>query len=135
LFTSFITDCKDSPLPLNGNVTFNLTTFGENATYTCNNGYQISGNTIRTCDNKGNWSGLLPNCTLVGMFHVIQKLLLQTINLWKVIDQQKFILKPTVFRSNMNKVSRQSLLPFSKQKLTGDNGNYISPKSNAAEVL
>jgi hypothetical protein len=73
LFTSYITDCKHPPLPLNGNVTLNLTTFGENATYTCNNGYNISGNTIRTCDNKGNWSGLLPNCTLVGMFHVIKE--------------------------------------------------------------
>jgi hypothetical protein len=91
LFTSYITDCEHPPLPANGNVTFNLTAFGENATYTCNNGYQISGNTIRTCDNKGNWSGQIPNCILSGMFHILHKLLLYTINFEKsLINKNSF---------------------------------------------
>ena len=30
---------------------------GDTCTFTCNNGYQLMGNAIRTCGNDGNWNG------------------------------------------------------------------------------
>ena len=32
------------------------------ATYTCTNGYTLSGDTIRTCGSDGGWSGSAPTC-------------------------------------------------------------------------
>ena len=37
-------------------------TEGSNAIYTCNSGYQLSGERIRTCMSNGNWSGQEPTC-------------------------------------------------------------------------
>ena len=39
-----------------------VTTLGQNATYSCNTGYNLVGDSIRTCQRTGNWSGSAPTC-------------------------------------------------------------------------
>ena len=56
-------DCGSLPDPANGQVDHRAgTTFGENATYSCNTGYNLVGDSTRTCQNTGNWSGSAPTC-------------------------------------------------------------------------
>ena len=35
---------------------------GATVTYTCNTGYTLSGNSMRTCQASGAWSGTAPTC-------------------------------------------------------------------------
>ncbi len=39
------------------------TTFGSTATYTCTEGYTLTGEATRTCQSNGMWSGSEPTCT------------------------------------------------------------------------
>ena len=55
-------DCNPLSDPANGQVRTNGTTFGETATYSCNTGYNLVGNSTRTCQATGNWSGSEPTC-------------------------------------------------------------------------
>ena len=56
-------DCGNLTNPSNGQVDHTAgTTFGENATYSCNTGYNLVGDNIRTCQVTGNWSGNAPTC-------------------------------------------------------------------------
>ena len=48
--------------PTNGQVSSNGTTFGETATYSCNTGYNLVGDSTRTCEAAGAWSGNAPTC-------------------------------------------------------------------------
>lgn len=54
--------CPALTNPANGVVSFAGTTFRSVATYTCNDGYVISGNEQRTCLETGEWSGQIPTC-------------------------------------------------------------------------
>ena len=56
-------DCGSLTDPANGQV--DLTSFGQTATYSCNTGYNLVGDSTRTCEATGNWSGSAPTC--VGM--------------------------------------------------------------------
>ena len=38
------------------------TTFGQTATYSCNTGYNLVGNSTQTCQATGVWSGSAPTC-------------------------------------------------------------------------
>ena len=38
------------------------TTFGQTATYSCDIGYNLVGDSTRTCNPTGNWSGRAPTC-------------------------------------------------------------------------
>jgi hypothetical protein len=40
-------------------------TYGSNVTYHCNMGYQLVGQTVRTCQANGLWSGDTPHCRLI----------------------------------------------------------------------
>ena len=55
--------CGGLPNPANGQATLAGRTSGSTATYTCNNGYQLTGVQTRTCQNTGMWSGMAPTCT------------------------------------------------------------------------
>ena len=56
-------DCGNLTDPSNGQVNLTAgTTFGENATYSCNTGYNLVGDSTRTCQATGNWSGSEPTC-------------------------------------------------------------------------
>lgn len=49
--------------PLNGGVTTSSTDYGGTVEYFCDDGFELSGNAIRTCAASGVWSGSDPQCT------------------------------------------------------------------------
>ena len=56
-------DCGDSGLPDNGQVTLSSgTTLGSVATFSCNIGYDIIGETMRECGTDGVWTNSVPTC-------------------------------------------------------------------------
>jgi len=56
-------DCGNLPDPDNGQVNHTAgTTFRETATYSCNTGYNLVGDSTRTCNATGEWSGSAPTC-------------------------------------------------------------------------
>ena len=58
-----VVDCGTLTAPANGEVNHTAgTTFRQTATYTCNTGYNLVGDSIRTCYATGNWSGSAPTC-------------------------------------------------------------------------
>ena len=57
-----VADCGALSNPVNGQVTTSGTTFGQTATYSCNTGYNLVGESTRTCQATGNWSGSAPMC-------------------------------------------------------------------------
>ena len=63
LLISAVVDCGSLTDPANGSVNHTAgTTFGQTATYSCNTGYNLVGDSIRTCQATGNWSGTAPTC-------------------------------------------------------------------------
>ena len=49
--------------PVNGSVDYTAgTMFGQTANYSCNTGYNLVGDSTRTCQATGNWSGSEPTC-------------------------------------------------------------------------
>jgi CUB/sushi domain-containing protein len=56
-------DCGAPTSPTNGTVSAPATTYGSNATYVCNAGFQLSGSATRTCQSNGTWSGSMPTCS------------------------------------------------------------------------
>ena len=55
-------DCRNLDNPTNGRVDFAGTTFGSTATYTCNVGFELQGESTRTCQSNSQWSGNAPTC-------------------------------------------------------------------------
>ena len=55
-------DCRNLDNPTNGKVDFAGTTFGSTATYTCNVGFELQGESTRTCQSNSQWSGNAPTC-------------------------------------------------------------------------
>ncbi|XP_064386377.1 sushi, von Willebrand factor type A, EGF and pentraxin domain-containing protein 1-like isoform X2 [Halichondria panicea] len=61
------TICPDLTVPANGMIGYNMGTGSPRpvdtvATYTCNPGYTLSGDSTRTCGSGGVWSGFAPTC-------------------------------------------------------------------------
>ena len=62
-FFQTVVDCSALTDPLNGQVSHTAgTTFGQTATYSCNTGYNLVGDSTRTCEADGMWSGSAPTC-------------------------------------------------------------------------
>ena len=55
-------DCGQLPSPANGVVSLSGTVFDSTASYSCNTGFNVVGNTPRTCQADGQWSGMAPTC-------------------------------------------------------------------------
>ena len=56
-------DCGSLTIPDNGTVSHTGgTTFGQTATYSCNIGYNLVGDSNRSCQAEGSWSGSAPTC-------------------------------------------------------------------------
>ena len=56
-------DCGSLTDPANGQVDLTSgTTFGQTATYSCNTGYNLVGDSSRTCQTTRLWSGSVPTC-------------------------------------------------------------------------
>ena len=67
-------DCGSLYDPANGQIDHTAgTTFGQTATYRCNTGYHLVGDSTHTCQATGNWSGSVPTC---------QGMLLHSVYLW-----------------------------------------------------
>ena len=66
-FHSTVVDCgtlnTTTNTTTNGQVSHpNGTTFGQKATYSCNTGYNLVGDSTRMCQADGMWSGSEPTC-------------------------------------------------------------------------
>ena len=61
LHTAEEVTCPDLPPPNNGQVEF-TTNIGDTATYTCDEGYELSGEVTRLCLPDGVWNGSEPTC-------------------------------------------------------------------------
>ena len=55
-------DCGDLDEPENGEVSLTGTTLGSKATYSCDDGYVLEGESRRDCQSNGKWSGKAPTC-------------------------------------------------------------------------
>jgi len=56
-------DCGTLTDPANGQVSHTAgTAFGQTATYSCDLGYNLVGDSTRTCQANGMWSGNEPIC-------------------------------------------------------------------------
>ena len=74
VFAISIAECPVLPDPLNGMVTVTGLSARDVATYSCNVGFQLVGNSQRTCQTVGEWSLEPPICirtSLVIIFCVI----------------------------------------------------------------
>ena len=64
IFHLTVVDCGTLADPANGQVSHTAgTTFGQTATYSCNTGYNLEGDSTRMCQAAELWSGNEPNCT------------------------------------------------------------------------
>ena len=62
LFSTAV-DCGSLPDPENGQVDHTAgTSLGQTANYRCNTGYNLVGDSTRTCQATGEWSGSEPTC-------------------------------------------------------------------------
>ena len=52
----------------NGRVVLSGLTVGSLASYTCNTGFNLVGNSARTCQSNGLWSGVEPFCTRESLY-------------------------------------------------------------------
>ena len=58
-----VVDCGNMTAPANGQVDHTAgTTFGQTATYSCNTGYNLVGDSTRMCQAEEDWSGSAPTC-------------------------------------------------------------------------
>ena len=63
----YIVRCANLPTPQNGRVDQRGNNPGDIATYICNSGYELVGQSTRTCQTSGQWSGDAPTCERLGM--------------------------------------------------------------------
>ena len=109
--------------PVNGKVVVSGTTPGSTATYSCNDGFQLFGNTVRECQSNGHWSGSTPSCKSKNIFSSFLTSLVTTKNLlsfmitgggYRIVESgearkqksqahkhaQNFLLRPFIIKSN-----------------------------------
>ena len=65
---SIVVDCGALSDPANGQVNTTGTTFEQTATYSCNTGYNLVGDSTRMCQATANWSGSAPMCERMLLF-------------------------------------------------------------------
>ena len=63
-------DCGATHAPANARTSTSGTTVGHTVTYMCNSGYKLMGNSTRTCQSNGQWSGSQPSCARELAVHV-----------------------------------------------------------------
>ena len=61
-FLLSVVDCGKPPSPVNGQVVYQGTTFGNQAMQSCNPGYILAGDTVRLCQPNEQWSGEVAQC-------------------------------------------------------------------------
>ena len=63
VFLSTAVGCGSQPNPNRQVRQAAGTTYGQTATYSCNTGYNLTGNSTRTCQANRRWSGSAPTCS------------------------------------------------------------------------
>ncbi|XP_013396521.1 sushi, von Willebrand factor type A, EGF and pentraxin domain-containing protein 1 isoform X2 [Lingula anatina] len=63
--TCSLVDCGDPGTPTKGNHSVTATTYQGTVSYSCSTGYKVQGDTTRTCQADGTWSGELPQCQII----------------------------------------------------------------------
>ena len=82
----FTLDCGQPPTPGHGKVSYSSgTTYGMVATYTCNTGYDLIGQTSVTCQNNGTWTNI-PVCRPKGNLNIYTYYKFQTFIVCKDFD-------------------------------------------------
>ena len=66
MYRCFSLDCGIPASPADGRVSGPSSTYGSEASYSCNTGYILNGTATRTCEVGGNWNGSVPTCDIVG---------------------------------------------------------------------
>ena len=61
-FLSTAKDCGTLDVPLNGSINEHETTFPNEATFSCDEGFLLNGSTVRRCQADGSWSGINTSC-------------------------------------------------------------------------
>ena len=59
-----IIDCPDPGIPTNGQRNSSNFSYCASISFTCNTGYELSGNSVIVCEGNKKWSGLLPTCNI-----------------------------------------------------------------------
>ena len=67
----FSLDCGVPLSSAHGNVSAPSTTYGSEASYSCNTGYNMNGAATRTCEAGGNWNGSVPTCDIDGQLQFL----------------------------------------------------------------
>ena len=62
VFAISIAECPVLPDPLNGEVTLTGFSVGDSSFYSCDDGFELVGNSPRTCQSNNAWSGEEPMC-------------------------------------------------------------------------
>jgi hypothetical protein len=62
--TCTLVDCLALTAPDHGSVSAPITTYNSTATYSCTTGYLLTGDSTRTCQVSGLWSGTAPTCVV-----------------------------------------------------------------------
>ena len=60
-----LVNCGDPGIPADGTRNGDNFYYNSSVTYSCNNGYNLTGTTTLTCLSSGTWSALIPTCPLV----------------------------------------------------------------------
>lgn len=55
-------DCGTLAVPMNGSITGRETTFPNEVTFSCDEGFLLNGSTVRRCQADGSWSGTETSC-------------------------------------------------------------------------
>ena len=60
--------CSTSPQPAHGSIAYSqpYLTLGQTATYSCDDGYQLTGPRVRVCQADSTWTGFEPSCCEYG---------------------------------------------------------------------
>ena len=69
--SSIAVPCGTLSTPTNGQVSADGNTFHSQANYSCSEGYVLNGNSTRTCQSDGQWSGSVPTCEGQVLLHVL----------------------------------------------------------------
>ena len=71
IYTHYVALCPALTNPDNGMVTWDSLAPGGVATYTCDPGFILDGESTRTCGSDGTWSGMAPTCECKFIFSTI----------------------------------------------------------------
>ena len=66
-----VVECGGLEDPANGTVEVPATTYQSVASYSCDTGYNLTGEGMQTCLSSGEWSLTTPNCSGIAYIHSV----------------------------------------------------------------